>query len=106
MPVNTTSALTVGDKIRMTVAVLSTGGVATDSHVTFIVQPPSSTAATVGATTSTSGGNGVTHSTTGTWYFDHLTTEAGDYKWWFRSTGTIVLTTGGRVAVRSAYATS
>ncbi len=57
-------------------------------------------------TLSTVGTSEIIRSTVGSYYLDHVTTEAGDYEWWFRSTGNVTLSTGGRVAVKAAFATS
>jgi hypothetical protein len=103
--VNTTSARTVGDRVKLNFTINgTTSGTPTDSDITVIVQPPAGDAV-VAVSTSTAS-TGVNHSAAGTYDYSFTTTGAGDYEYWMRSTGAVTVSTGGRIAVRGAYASS
>lgn len=105
MVTRTTGVLTVGDVAKITVAVYSDTGLATpstDCEVTFAVTTPSG-ATTVVATTESTGSGQITRTTAGTNAYNFTSTEAGRYLWLFRSAGTVTLTTGGAIPVRSNW---
>ena len=103
MPTNTT-AFSVGDLVRLTFTVKSTGSTLIDSDVKVIINAPSGSA-TLKSGTSTSS-TSVLHDTTGTWHYDYKTTEAGRYTYRWVSTGAIAATTGGAWAVYPEKASS
>ena len=104
MAVNTTSGRSIGDRVRLGFTVATTGGTATDSDVTLILQPP--TGSVVVQVSTSTASTGVEHIATGSYRYEFNTTAAGDYKYQFRSTGTVTASTGGRIAVRNAFATT
>lgn len=110
MPTNTT-APSVGDVKRLTVALTQTGSTAhVDGTVRYIIDPPNSSAFVVGTSASTAvaapGSTNFVHSSTGTYYYDLLYNDSGDWKWRFESTGAILASTGGRFAVRPQIAST
>lgn len=111
MVTNTSSGLSVGDARRLTLTLTSTAGAATDSDVTLIWQTPSGVVTSIVSTSTTTTStalpsDAVIHSTTGVYYADVLSTEAGDYLYHWRSTGVVNASTDGRWAVRPALAST
>jgi len=104
MTTYTSSARTVGDAIRLTLAVTSTAGTATNSDVTLLVETPSGAVARYVSTSTAS--TGVEHVATGSYRRSVTSTEAGDYHYVWRSTGTILQSTYGRWAVAPAPVSS
>jgi methionine aminopeptidase len=108
MVTRTTGVLTVGDVAKITVGVYSDTGLATpstDCDVTFVVTTPSGVT-TVIATTESTGSAQIVRTTAGTNAYNFESTEDGRYLWQFRSAGTVTLTTGGVIPVRSNWTSS
>lgn len=97
MPTNTT-AFSIGDPVRLTFTVTGSTGNAVNTDVRVVVNTPSG-GSVVAAATSTAGGAGITHVATGSWYYDHTSTEAGRYTYGWASTGVVIGTTYGAWAV-------
>lgn len=111
MVTKTSTGRSVGDAVRLNFSLTSTGGSATDSDVTLIVEPPAgeplvlTSTSTATASTSLPSTN-VVHLATGSYYADVLSTGPGRYAYHWRSTGTIHASTDGAWAVRPAAASS
>lgn len=101
-----TDAYTVGDVVRLSFSVLSTGSTYVNTAVTFIVNPPTSTAWTRSAGPSTAGSTAISHDATGQWHADYPITEAGRHTFAMRSTGTVRCTTDGAFTARALGASS
>ena len=104
MPTNTSSARSVGDDLRLSLAVASTAGTATNSDITLLVKTPSGAVRRFVSTST--GSTGIDHLATGSYRKTYLSTEAGDYKVMWRSTGVVNQSTSGRWAVRPVVASS
>jgi hypothetical protein len=99
-PTNTSSGRTVGDTLRVNVAVATSSGAPVDSDVTVLVGPP---AGAVRRYVSTStGSTGIEHLATGTYRLSVISTGPGDYVYVARSTGLVTQSTYGRWAVAPA----
>ena len=108
MVTRTTGVLTVGDVAKITVGVYSDTGLATpstDCDVTFVVTTPAGVT-TVIATTESTGSAQIVRTTAGTNAYNFESTEDGRYLWQFRAAGTVTLTTGGVIPVRSNWTSS
>ena len=109
MVTRTTEARTVGDRITLTVGITATtAATPLDSDVTYIVNPPVGDPVVVTSTGSsaTGGSTSITRDSTGVYSHIFDATGAGDYTWAFRSTGTIIASTGGRIAVKALAAST
>jgi len=96
MPTNTT-ARSVGDVQQIQITVTHpTSGISTGSDCRFLVKTPAGAVAAY-----STGDTGFASSTAGVYTMDITTTEAGDYRWRFESTGTVTSSTSGRFAVRT-----
>ena len=104
-----TDAYTVGDIVRLSFSVLSTGSTYVNTAVTFIVNPPADSTAsawTRSAGPSTAGSTAISHDATGRWHADYPVTVPGRHTFAMRSTGTVRCTTDGAFAVRALGASS
>lgn len=107
MVTRTTDWRSVGDKVTVAFTINgTTAGTPTDSDVTFIVNKPTAVAVVAATTLSTVGGGGISRSTVGQYSYSWITTEPGEYTWAMRSTGAVVASTGGSVAVRALAAST
>jgi hypothetical protein len=97
MATYTSSGWTVGDTRRLTLSVASSSGAATNSDITLLVRTPSGAVAEYVSTSTASAG--IDHFATGSYRKSIVSTEAGDYRYLWRSTGVITQSTQGRWAV-------
>lgn len=107
MPTNTT-AYDIGDQVRLGLVVTTTSGRKTDTGVTLYVRTPDTPYSTgyvtkYGPVTASSS---ITRDSTGTWHKIVTVTHAGRWTYQWRSTGSILLSTGGAFAVRPRFAST
>jgi len=96
MPTNST-APSVGDVQRFTATIRDLQGApSTSATVRLLVRDPSGNVDVYTAST-------IVATTLGTYFQDVTFDEAGDWRWRFESTGDVVASTGGRVAVRPSH---
>lgn len=89
---HSTGVRSVGDNHTITATLTdSSGNPSTDATVRFLVETPAGA-----VSVSTAAGT-----TSGTYSVTFQTTAAGRYEWRMESTGTVIASTSGRVAVRS-----
>lgn len=104
-----TDAYTVGDVVRLSFSVLSTGSTYVNTAVTFIVNPPADSTATSwtrSAGPTTAGTTAIAHDATGRWHADYFVAVPGRHTFAMRSTGTVRSSTGGAFAARALGASS
>lgn len=105
MPTNTT-AYTVGDVARVSFAVQSTAGVNTDTRVAVNVLSPSDVLTTGYRTSTGAGSTWIAREGAGLWHADVPVTEAGRWRYTFRSTGAIIDTVTGAFAAKALEAST
>lgn len=111
MPTNTT-VYTIGDTVRLSFVVQSTGGTTgttsgyTNATCTFVANPPAGDAI-VRLSTST-GSTALIVLSTGQYYTDLIPSSSQHGRWTyeFRAAGAAVVTTGGAFAVAKRFATT
>jgi len=104
MPTNTT-AYDIGDMVRLSWVVKSTGGTPTNSAVTLTVQTATGGITKYGPV-STTNSTVIAHTGTGAWNRTITFNSKGRWTYEWKSTGAIQLTTGGAFAVRPRYITT
>lgn len=98
MATYTSSARTVGDTRRLYLDVATSSGGPINSDITLLIETPLGAVARY--TSTSTGSTGVLHEATGVYYRIVESTAPGDYRYFWRSTGAVDMSTDGRWAVR------